>query len=256
MSIKIEICLDGIDSAVAAQAGGADRIELCDNLVQGGTTPSLGLAELVREKIDIEIMVMIRPRGGDFLYSDLEFDVMQRDIERLHGIGIDGVVFGILNSDGTVDVDRTSALINLAHKSSRPMSVTFHRAFDMTHDPFEALDTLLGLGVDRILTSGQATSAVAGIELIGALQNRAGDQLVIMPAVGVSAETAPQLITEGGVRELHVGSAVKKRVPTGMRYQNHLVSMGGDGDRSEFDRLETSAELVSELVEKVRSVAP
>ncbi|MFK7800483.1 MAG: copper homeostasis protein CutC [Anaerolineae bacterium] len=247
MPIKVEICLDGADSAVAAQEGGADRVELCDNLIQGGTTPSLGLVELVRQKIDIDMMVMIRPRGGDFLYSDFEFAVMHQNIKRLHGLGVDGVVFGLLNSDGTVDRDRTAELIDLA----RPMQVTFHRAFDMSRDPFEALDTLLELGVERILTSGQAVSALAGIELIQELQKRAGDRLTIMPAVGVNAQTGPILVQDGGVRELHVGSAVKRRIPTGMVYQNHLVSMGGDGEQSEFDRLETSADLVRDFVTAV-----
>lgn len=254
MPIKIEICLDGIDSAVAAQAGGADRIELCDNLVQGGTTPSIGLIELVRKTIDIEMMVMIRPRGGDFLYSGLEFEVMQRNIEMLYGTGVDGVVFGLLSADGTVDFDRNAKLIELARKAPKPLSVTFHRAFDMTRDPMEALNVLHELGVDRILTSGQATSAVNGMELIAELQKQAGDRLVIMPAVGVNAETGPILVKDAGVRELHVGSAVKKRFSTGMRYQNHLVSMGGDGVQSEFDRMETSADLVRELVVKVSGI--
>jgi copper homeostasis protein len=204
----------------------------------------------VRQKTSIEIMVMIRPRGGDFLYSDFEFEVMRRDIERLHGLGVDGVVLGLLNADGTVDRSRTAELIEVA----RPMQVTFHRAFDMTPDPFEALDTLLELGVERILTSGQALSALAGIELIGALQKRAGDRLIIIPAVGVNAETGPLLVRDAAVRELHVGSAVKVRIPSGMIYKNHLVSMGGDREQSEFDRLETSADLVRELVQQVNGL--
>ncbi len=250
MAIKVEICLDSVDSAVAAQQGGADRVELCDNLAQGGTTPSWGMVQLARQQIDVGLMVIVRPRGGDFLYSDAEFAVMKRDVAHLCGSGADGVVLGCLNSDGTVDKRRTAALIELAKSGDRPLSVTFHRAFDMTRDPFEALETLLELGVDRVLTSGQASSAMAGGELINQLQAVAGNRLIVLPAVGINAGNVAQLVAETGVQEVHIGGAVRERIASQMAFQNHLVHMGPNGE-SEFDVWRTSAEKVHAIVEKL-----
>src|SRR5512146_3272836 len=146
-----EVCVDSVEGAVAAQQGGAQRVELCDNLVEGGTTPSLGMIRLTRQHIAIALNVIIRPRGGDFFYSPLEFEVMRQDILAAKEAGADGVVIGLLLPDGRVDVERTRALAALA----RPLSVTFHRAIDLCRDPAEALEELAGLGVDRILTSGR-----------------------------------------------------------------------------------------------------
>ena len=254
MTVQIEICIGSVQSAVNAQAGGAHRVELCDNLGEGGTTPSLGMVEIVRKHLDIGVMVMIRPRGGDFLYSDDEFEIMKLNLKKLHGMGVDGVVFGCLDSKGTVDIERTAELVELAKTGGRPMSVTFHRAFDMTRDPFEALEALLALGVDRVLTSGQAQSAMLGADLIRQLQTTAGDRLIVLPAVGINATNGSEIIEKTGVKELHLGGAVRKRVRSQMAYQNRLVQMGADG-RSEFDRLETSAERVREVVESVSHLA-
>src|SRR5438445_9519302 len=147
----IAVCVDSVESAMAAEAGGAERVELCDNLMEGGTTPSAGAVAAARKKLEIKFHVIIRPRGGDFCYSDVEFEVMKRDVEFAKQLGADGIVIGILLPDGAIDVTRTRELIDIA----RPMSVTFHRAFDMTRDAFAALETLIDLGIDRILTSGQ-----------------------------------------------------------------------------------------------------
>ena len=144
-TITLEICVDSVEGALAAEAGGAQRVELCDNLLEGGTTPSAGMIALTRQQIHIGLQVIIRPRGGDFCYSDLEFAVMQYDVNQAKQLGADGVVIGLLNPDGTVDKARTAALIDLA----RPLNVTFHRAFDMAVDPHQALEELIDLGVGQ-----------------------------------------------------------------------------------------------------------
>ena len=197
----IEVCVDSVASAVAAEAGGAARVELCDNLMEGGTTPPTALIAAARARLRIPLHVIIRPRAGGFCYSDAEFDVMKRDITLARQLGADGVVIGILLPDGRVDLERTRALIALA----RPLSVTFHRAFDMTRDPFEALESLIDLGVDRILTSGQQPSVLEGLDLITALAARADGRIVIMGCGGINATNIARVIAESQVREVHVG---------------------------------------------------
>ena len=160
--IPLEVPIDSIESALAAQAGGASRVELCANLLEGGTTPSAGMIAAVRRGISLDLMVMIRPRGGDFCYSDAEVDVMAHDIRVAKESGADGIALGLLRPDGSVDSERTRALI----ASARPLKVTFHRAFDMTNDPYRALDDLIGLGIERVLTSGLESSALEGLDLI------------------------------------------------------------------------------------------
>ena len=200
MSILVEACVDSVASALAAQRGGASRIELCDNLVEGGTTPSAGTIALCRDRLRIPIYVMIRPRGGDFCYSPVELDVMRRDIAAAHALGADGVVLGLLRPDGTVDRRRTRALIALA----RPLDVTFHRAIDVARDPIAALDDLLALGVDRVLTSGQARPALAGACVIAALVERAAGRLEVLAGGGVDETNAREVVARTGVREIHV----------------------------------------------------
>ena len=202
----IEVCVDSIESAAAAETGGAARVELCDNLPEGGTTPGADAIAAVRKQLRIPLHVIVRPRGGDFCYSDVEFDVMKRDIALAKRLGVDGVVLGVLLPDGRVDVQRTRSLIALA----RPMSVTFHRAFDMTRDAFEALEALIDLGVDRILTSGQQPSVVEGLDLITELVRRADGRIVIMACGGVDERNVSSVVAESRVRELHVG---KRSVP-------------------------------------------
>lgn len=247
---NIEICLMGIESALAAQAGGADRIELCDNLAQGGTTPSLGLMTEVRRRLHIAVHVIIRPRGGDFCYSDAEFAVMRHDVLAAKAVGVDGVVLGILRPDGTIDKSRCRGLIELA----RPLSITFHRAFDMTPDPFAALDDLLELGVDRLLTSGQAGTAVQGQTLIRDLQQRAGERLTIMAGGGINAQNAPELLAATGIHELHAGSSCTELVPSQMTFQNPNLVLGNDAAASEYAVPQITARRVRELVSAVRLV--
>ncbi|MCB0822832.1 MAG: copper homeostasis protein CutC, partial [Bacteroidales bacterium] len=157
----IEVCAANIQSAIAAQKGGAKRIELVDNLFEGGTTPSFATIKKVRELLDIKVNVMIRPRGSDFFYDDLEYEIMQNDILKCKDMGVDGVVFGILKPDGTVDTDRTKKLVELAW----PMSTTFHRAFDVTSDPFNALEDIISCEVERLLTAGQKNTVPEGMDL-------------------------------------------------------------------------------------------
>ena len=195
----IEIVVFNIESAINAQLGGADRIELCDNPGEGGTTPSFGIIEQTRKNLNIDVFVMIRPRGGDFCYSDHEFAAMQRDIEMCKQLKVDGVVFGILTSDGRIDRERNKRLIELA----RPMKVTCHRAFDMTLDPFEALEDCISVGFNRILTSGQQPQATQGIDLISRLNQKAAGRIVIMPGSGVSEETVAGIVANTGASEIH-----------------------------------------------------
>jgi copper homeostasis protein len=238
----IEACVDSVESAVAAQNGGAKRVELCAALLEGGLTPSAGATALTREKIDIGLHVIVRPRGGDFLYSDLEHDAMARDIDCAKTAGADGVVIGVLDAQARVDVTRTRELIDRA----RPMSVTFHRAFDMTRDPFAALETLIGLGVDRILTSGQEESAMAGLELLRKLVDHAGDRIIIMPAGNIHEANLAKIANETGAKELHVTGF--KDLDSGMAFRNPRVYMGGLLRPPEYTRSVTDAESIGKLV--------
>lgn len=230
MDFLIEACVNSVESAIEAQKGGALRVELCDNLMEGGTTPSFGAIKWAREKLDIGLNVIVRPRGGDFCYSDLEYDIMIRDIKAAKEVGADGVVIGILTVDGTIDLERSQYLVDLA----RPLSVTFHRAFDMTADPFMALADLKRLGVDRVLTSGQRPSAVAGLTLLKELVLAAGNDIIIMPGVGIDAGNIRQLAAETGAREFHV--LAEQTVLSPMQYKNPHVFMGSDPELPEYSR--------------------
>lgn len=244
----LEICIDSVESAIAAQEGGANRVELCDNLLEGGTTPSAGTIALARQHIEIDLNVIIRPRGGDFYYSDIEFEVMKFDIEQAKRLGANGVVIGLLQPDGTVDVARTTALVELA----RPLSVTFHRAFDMSRDPHEALETIISLGIDRILTTGQEASALEGLDLITELVHRAAGRVIIMPGLssGVSARNVQKIIAQSGVKELHTTASVG--LESRMTYRNLRSFMGGELRPPEFTRTVTDAQRVREFVAAAR----
>lgn len=245
MHTKVEISLSGVESAIAAQRGGADRIELCENLLEGGTTPSLGTIAVVRKYLNIEMNVIVRPRGGDCCYSEAEFEVMKRDIETAGEAGADGVVIGILHPDGTVDEERTKTLVDLA----RPMSTTFHRAFDLTRDPIEALNTLIDLGIDRVLTSGQAASASEGLDVLTELNHHAKDHIVIMAGAGINALNARHIAETSGVPEIHVGSAAAEDVKSLMQHHNPEVAFRGGTNLPEDMLRRTSAERVKVIVE-------
>lgn len=237
----IEVCVNSVESALAAQDGGADRVELCDNLFEGGTTPSAGSIALARERLQIRLHVIIRPRGGDFLYSDLEFAIMRRDIEVAKELGADGVVLGLLTADGEIDVPRTAELAALA----RPLSVTFHRAFDVARDPFQALETLARMGIDRVLTSGQEESVAEGAELIADLVTRAADRLIVMPGGGFSVRNVGRIVAQTGAREIHVTGFAD--VDSQMRFRNERVFMGGLLRPPEYNRAVTDAAIIRNL---------
>jgi copper homeostasis protein len=236
----IEVCVDSVESAMAAERGGADRVELCDNLLEGGTTPSAGAIAIARDRLGIKLQVIIRPRGGDFCYSEVEFAVMQHDIALAKQLGADGVVIGILTPEGAIDISRTRALIELA----RPLSVTFHRAFDMARDPYRALEDLIGLGIDRILTSGQEPSVIEGLDLIAELVQLAGDRVIIMPGGGTERNIG-KVVARSGVREVHVTGTTS--VESAMQFRNQRVFMGGELRPPEYARLTTDPEKISAL---------
>ncbi len=224
----LEVVVYNIESALQAQQGGADRIELCDNPGEGGTTPSYGTIEVVRKKLSIDIFVMIRPRGGDFYYSAEEFESMKTDIEQCKKLKVDGVVFGILHTDGTIDKKRCKELIDLA----RPMKVTCHRAFDMTKDSFKALEDCIEVGFDRILTSGRHAKAIEGIEVLAELVRKASARITIMPGSGVNEQNAAMLAAKTGAQELHFSAMTQKESP--MQFKNELLTSMGSNEGTEF----------------------
>lgn len=242
MKRVLEVCVESVEGAMAAQAGGADRVELCANLLEGGTTPSAGSIQHARRNLHIGLQVMIRPRGGDFCYSATEFEIMKLDIAAAKGAGADGVVIGILKQDGSVDEARTRELAGLA----RPMSVTFHRAFDMAADPYQALETLISIGIDRILTSGQESSALEGLDLISDLVRRAGDRIIIMPGGGITERNFAKIREQSRARELHIAALVEVEGP--MQYRNRRCFMGGELRPPEFSVITTDAARVGAFV--------
>lgn len=199
----LEACVDDLDSAHAAVQGGADRLELCDSLGDGGTTPSHGMLGYLLDTLDVPVFPIIRPRGGDFCYSAAERRVMARDVDHALTLGSPGIVTGALTSDGEVDVEALREIV--LHRPGVP--VTFHRAFDLVRDPIVALETLIDSGVARILTSGQRPTAWEGRALLAALVRRAGDRIVIMAGGGIHEDHVAALVQEAGVREIHVRAA-------------------------------------------------
>jgi copper homeostasis protein len=204
----LEVCVDSVESAVAAELGGAGRVELCAELEHGGITPSMGMIKSVREKVSLQIHVMIRPRVGDFCYSQSEFELMKRDVQETKKIGIDGLVFGILTSKGTIDIARTGILIQLA----RPLSVTFHRAFDETVDLFAAISDLTQLGIDRVLTSGGKPSVDAGMKTLADLVRKAGSSIKVLAGGGITVENVADVVEKTGVNEIHALTSVSRTV--------------------------------------------
>ncbi len=214
----VEVSAYSVQWAIDAQKAGAHRVELCDNIYEGGTTPSIASIQLARKHLKIELYVIIRPRGGDFLYSDIEFETMKRDIEIAKNVGVDGFVFGLLNIDGSIDIERTKVLVEL----SRPQKVTFHRAFDVAKDPFEALEHIILCGCDRILTSGQKNTVPDAIAFLSELVKKAGNRISIMPGSGVNEKNILEIKNKTGANEFHLSG--KKNVQSKMKYINKDVS--------------------------------
>lgn len=226
--VMLEVLVDSVEAAQAALAGGADRLELCQNLFEGGTTPSVGLIEAVTAAVPLPVNVMLRPRGGDFCYSASEFEVMQRDLVAAARAGAAGVVFGILRPDGSVDAERCATLIGAA----RPLSITFHRAFDVTRDAAAALEDLVRLGVDRVLTSGQEATVFEGAERIAQLVQQAGGRILVMPGGGIRERNVVRILQQTGAREIHVSASGP--VESRMDYRNPRVPMGRELRAPEF----------------------
>jgi copper homeostasis protein len=242
--ITVEICVGDVESAIAAEAGGADRVELCDNLSVGGTTPSVGTIAEACRWLSIPVHVLIRPRAGDFVYAERELAVMRRDIEAAKALGAAGIVLGVLDEQGDVDRDPTAALIALA----RPLSVTFHKAVDRVRDPFAALDALIAMGVDRVLTSGGRPSAIEGADTLRSLVDRAAGRIAVMAGGRLAVDHVEELIRASGVREIHLGSAACRS-----------VAGPGSGSPRGDDLppwIRTDAGLVKVVVERVRGPSP
>jgi copper homeostasis protein len=246
MKFSLEICVDNIESAIDAQNAGADRIELCNDLYEGGTTPSFGTIYSARNNLTIGLQVIIRPRGGDFLYTDSEFDIMRRDIDTCGECGVDGIVLGILEPDGTIDVGRTARLIEFA----RPMSVTFHRAFDMCKDPLKGLEDIIATGADRLLTSGQKNRAVEGVELINKLIRQAGKRIIIMPGAGITEFNIVKIAESTGAKEFHLTG--RKIIESGMIFRSQNISPGTGSDISEFSRKVADPELIKRIINNLK----
>ena len=241
MDYKLEICANSVMSCVEAQKGGAYRVELCAAIPEGGTTPSYGEIAVAQELLDIKLNVIIRPRGGDFLYSGLEHKIMLKDIEICHKLGVDGIVIGCLTAEGDVDMQRCGELVTAAGE----MDITFHRAFDKCRDPFTSLEDIISLGCSRILTSGQQPKAEQGIGLLKKLVQQAGDRIIIMPGSGINENNIVKIARETGAVEFHLSA--REAVDSKMKFKNPAVSMGGTNITiNEFEQLITSAQKVKE----------
>lgn len=243
---KIEICANSVESAVKAQEGGAYRVELCAGIPEGGTTPSFGEIRMARQLLQrTKLHVIIRPRGGDFLYNHQEQEIMLHDIKVARQLGADGVVFGCLTAEGNVDIPAMKKLMNAVGN----MSVTFHRAFDMCRDPKEALEQIIELGCDRILTSGQEVDAVTGIPLLKKLVEQADGRIIIMPGCGINPSNIREIAEQTGTHEFHFSG--RSTYESGMIYRNTKVSMGGTVKIEEYQKNVTDPEIVKAAVAKM-----
>ena len=242
---RFEICANSVASCIAAQEGGADRVELCAGIPEGGTTPSFGMIWTARESIDIALNVIIRPRGGDFLYNESELAEMLFDISAAKELGVDGLVFGCLNPDGSVDMENMALLMEAAGDTP----VTFHRAFDHTSDPFKALEDIISLGCRRILTSGCRPTAMEGAEMLAQLVEKAGDRIIIMPGCGVNESNIAEIARLSGAREFHFSA--RESVESSMVFRNPKVAMGSEEDP--YGTVQTTARRVAATIEPLKS---
>jgi copper homeostasis protein len=238
----IELCVEGIDGLVAAQAAGADRVELCASLVEGGITPSLGTVRAALELATVPFHVIVRPRGGDFLYSEAEYRSMLADVSALADLGVAGVVVGCLSADGTIDETRMSELVRAAGS----LNVTCHRAFDMTRDPTEALEALIRCKVGRVLTSGQRDTALEGADLLAELVRQAGERIIILGCGGLDPDNIAEVHRKTGLREMHFAALAD--MPSAMRYRNPRVGMGGSDLDREYRTTVTDKTLVAATI--------
>lgn len=244
----VEICVDSVESACSAEEAGAGRVELCSALSEGGITPSYGLIALVRQNINIDLNVIIRPRSGDFLYNDTELSVMRHDIDMAGEAGANGIVTGILMHDGTIDVERMARLVEYAY----PMSVTFHRAFDMCREPLRAIDDVIATGAVRLLTSGQARRAVEGVTLIRELNEIAEERIIIMPGSGIDEFNISSIAIATGSREFHLSA--RMTTDSQMTYRRKGISMGSPASPSEYQLKTADADRIRACVSALKNV--
>lgn len=245
--MTVEICTDSVESAIAAQRGGAQRVELCSDLLEGGVTPSAGLIALVRERIRIDLFVMIRPRGGDFCYTDLEFAAMRKDIQQARELGADGVILGVLDQHARVDVNRTRCLVELA----APLPVTFHRAVDMTPDPRAALEDVIATGAKRVLTSGGAAKVTEGLAEVAYMVKAAGNRISVMAGGGITPETIVNVAEATGATEFH--ASLRTGLPSPVEFRRPDVLMGEIRDR-EYIRYVVEEDNVCAVVQALQRV--
>jgi copper homeostasis protein len=242
----LEICANSYESALAAQNGGAKRVEFCDNLAEGGTTPSYAQIALAKKNLSIEVWPIIRPRGGDFLYSDIEFELMKEDIKICRSLNCEGIVTGILKADGTIDKKRCAELIELA----KPMEVAFHRAFDMSNDMDQALEDLIALQIKRVLTSGGAPSAILGTEKLAQLVKKANGRIIIMPGAGINENNIKELIDQTGATQFH--ASAKEFVTSKMKFRNTETKMGSIEDEYRYELTsETKVKALVDCIDRV-----
>lgn len=244
MNAVLEVCAGCIESVSAARRGGAYRVELCSGLDEGGVTPSAGFVRAALEEPGIYKHVLVRPRGGDFLYTAREQQVICQDIETLRQMGVDGIVVGALTSEGEIDMEAMKQFM----MASEGIPVTFHRAFDMCRNPERALEQIIELGCSRLLTSGLSSTAEAGIAKLRSLNEQAAGRMVIMPGCGVNAQNAAKIIAETGVREIH--ASARLRVESSMTFRNVGVEMGKAG-ADEYSRMMTSESVVRAIVQQL-----
>ncbi len=240
MDFTLEVIAFNIESCILAEANGVSRIELCDNQADGGTTPSYGFIKAARAILSIELYPIIRPRGGDFLYSDAEFDIIKSDVLLCKELGCDGVVIGLLNADGTVDKERTKILTSIAY----PMGVTFHRAFDRTNDMFEALEDIIECGCERILTSGQKPTAYDGMDNIKALVQKADTRIIIMPGSGINSKNIVEIAQYTGATEFH--SSARNFVKSKMQFAQPTMN-------EQLTNVHLNAEEVTAIINALKS---
>lgn len=245
-----EVCANSVRSCLAAQEAKAHRVELCAALPEGGTTPSYGEIATARELLSIKMHVIIRPRGGDFLYSPVELKCMLRDIEMCRKLGVDGVVFGCLTKNGDINLVQIKEMI----AASQGMSVTFHRAFDLCRNPQEALEQIIKLGCDRILTSGQQITAVEGIPLLKKLNKQAAGRITLLAGAGVNAGNIKKIAMETGINEFHFSA--RTNYASEMQFRNTEVSMGGTVRIDEYQLPFTTPEKVKEIIQSLESTNP
>lgn len=246
---QFEICSNSVESCIAAQDGGANRVELCAGIPEGGTTPSYGEIATAREVLKTtRLHVIIRPRGGDFLYSPIEVKTMLKDIDVAKQLGADGVVFGCLTADGEIDLPVMRELM----KASEGLSVTFHRAFDVCRDAKKALEQIIDLGCNRILTSGQQPTAELGIPLLKDLQQQAAGRIILLAGCGVNEKNISRIAQETGIQEFHFSA--RESIKSNMSYKNEAVSMGGTVHIDEYERNVTTAQRVKNTIQAVEKM--